>query len=329
MLVITLAGAEIAASAFYFLVVTSKFEAARAEAGHYYRASADAALAYELAPGFRLEREGRDLTINSLGLRGSEPAPSKTAMRFAVLGDSVTFGIGQDDARTIPRLMEAKLRRECETSVEVVNLAVPGYGARELSELLEVKAPRLMLDGVIYLMNLNDFARRDSIYEGADAGLYRMYHPPVLKLPYLLRKAVYRWMKGTQMDNMTPSLDWYRWMMGGTMRETLNDVGAMKLWANAHDISFAISILPSGIGLSGGTNALANEQRIVAEALRSQGIAVVDDVRPFLGSTDLFDETDHLTDRGNDVVSTQLVQTLKSALPEVSAKAGCRSGVMK
>lgn len=323
MLVVTLVAAELAAQAFYAFIVSPQLEARKVDPGHYYRASHDPLLGYELAPGFRVRRDERDLMINSVGLRGPELAASKPAARFAVLGDSVTFSLMQGEAHTIPRLVEGKLRRDCGPSVEVLNLGVPGYGAHELNELLRTKATALSLDGVIYLLNLNDFAQRDSIWEGADSGLYRMYAPPALKLPFLLQKAFYRWHKGAGGDGTGPSLEWYRWLINGTWSETLDQVSAMNLWAKNQGIGFSVSILPSGFALAGGENALAAEHRRIGEALRARQVPFVDDVRPLIGAG-LYDETDHMTDKGNDVISAQLGEALKSFFPAVAAKSGCR-----
>lgn len=325
LLVVALATCELAAAMFYGLVVSPQLEARQAERGHYYRLSKDPLLGYELVPGFKLEHDGRDLAINSAGLRGPEPAPFKAGPRFAVLGDSVTFGIMQGEAQTIAQMMQSKLRQECATPVEVLNLAVPGYGAQELNELLKTKAPPFAVDSIIYLLNLNDFARRNTLWEGADAGLYRMYWPPALKLPFLLQKALYRWEKGGKDDGMSPSLDWYRWLFRGTSLETFNEIGAMERWAKTQGIGFAVSILPSGVALAGGSNALADEHRAIADALRARDVTVADDVRPFLARADLFDDTDHLTVKGNDVASTRLIEVLKSAFPDLTAKAGCKS----
>jgi hypothetical protein len=124
---------------------------------------------------------------------------------------------------------------------------------------------------------------------------------------------------------MSPSLDWYRWLMNGTSSETFERISAMNLWAGTQGIGFAVSILPSGLALSGGANALAVEHRMIAEALRARHVRVADDAQPFLGAG-LFDETDHTTDKGNDVASTQLAKVLKSFFPDLAAKAACRAG---
>ncbi|MGJ4997005.1 SGNH/GDSL hydrolase family protein [Bradyrhizobium sp. HKCCYLS3077] len=314
------------ASVLFALIVSPQLSARRADPDHYYRASADPLLGYELRPGMQIRRDGRELSINSHGLRGPEPVTPKPTVRFAILGDSVTFGIQQSEAQTISRLMETKLSAACGTSVDVLNMGVPGYGAQEVGELLRTRAKPLSIDGVVYLLNLNDFARRNSLWEGADSGLYRMYAPPLLKLPFFLQKALYRWKKGGKDDGMMPSLDWYRWLIDGTFDTTIAEIAAMNAWARAAGIGFSVSIMPSGVALGGGQNALADEHRKIGEALSSRGVAVVDDVRPFMGEAKLFDGTDHLTNLGNEIAAAHLVGVLASTQPSLLSQAACGGG---
>ena len=102
----------------------------------------------------------------------------------------MTFGSAHSQDRTIPRLIEDD---SGEPGGEVVlNFGVPGYGARELRELLRVRDAIYCVDRVVYLLNSNDFAWRETLYEGADSGLYRMYNRPGWMIPWFVRKAVYR-----------------------------------------------------------------------------------------------------------------------------------------
>ena len=214
---------ELTAQGYYHLFVNPFLDLQRLEPAHYYRASRNSRLGYELIPGFQYRDGERDLAINSMGLRGREVAPNKAGPRLAILGDFATFSIGQAEAHTLPRLIEEKLAADCSRRIEVLNLGVPGYGAEEIREHLQTKAPSLDLDAVVYLLNLNDFSRRNSIYEGADNGLYRIYERPLFKLPFFVRKAFYRWYKGPFADGMAgPTPQWYRWLVKGTFGETLH-----------------------------------------------------------------------------------------------------------
>jgi hypothetical protein len=326
MVVVLLVSAEIAASAYYYLMVKPQFETTKAESGHYYRASNDPQLAYELKPGYQGVHQGRDLHINSLGFRGPELAPKGEKTRLAILGDSVTFSIWHADAEALPHLVGLQLQRDCPRGAEVLNLGVPGYGVHEVRELFQVKAPGLALDAAIYLMNLNDFAWRETEFEGADAGLYRMYHPPLLKLPFFVKKAMYRFEKGTLLGGMNPTINWYQWMIKGTTRRTLDEVAAMHSWARDHGIAFAVSILPAGIALGGGTNALAAEQKLIVDALRARGVVVADDTQQFIKTPSLFDETDHLTGPGNHVAAGQIAEFFRTSSPPIADAMQCRVG---
>lgn len=79
------------------------------------------------------------VTINSEGNRGPEHALEKApgVTRVLVLGDSTAWGWGVDDAEVWCELVDARLGGE----VEVINLAVPGYGTdQQLLQLERVGA---------------------------------------------------------------------------------------------------------------------------------------------------------------------------------------------
>ncbi|WP_133255967.1 SGNH/GDSL hydrolase family protein [Rhodopseudomonas palustris] len=325
MLIVLLVSAEIAASAFYYLVVKPQLDATKAEPGHYYRASDNPRLVYELIPGYRGSHDGRDLHINSLGLRGPELSAVKDRPRIAILGDSVTFGIWHADAEALPHLTGVELQNGCGRGAEVLNLGVPGYGAQEIREQFQVKSAATSPDAAVYLLNLNDFARRETPYEGADAGLYRMYHPPLLKLPFFIRKVAYRFEKGTLLGGMNPTLQWYRWLIGGTSQQTFDDIAAMAAFAKSRGISFAVFVLPSGLALEGGTNALADEHKAIAEALQARGITVASDASGFISTPSLFDPTDHLTGPGNHLAAAELAMFIRRSFPGVAARMNCQA----
>jgi hypothetical protein len=92
------------------------------------------------ARGFRYH-----VTINSRGQRGPEREHAKPAgvRRVVLLGDSTAWGWGVDDTEAWPRLVEAELGG----AVEIVNLAVPGYGTDQELWALE-------RDGLAYAPDL-------------------------------------------------------------------------------------------------------------------------------------------------------------------------------
>jgi len=66
---------------------------------------------YELKPYFVGKTYDANLSINSYGLRDFERPISKgdDAYRIAILGDSITFGIGVEMEQTFPKILEKKL----------------------------------------------------------------------------------------------------------------------------------------------------------------------------------------------------------------------------
>ena len=83
-------------------------------------------LGWELRPDARATVLGAVTTINAHGWRGEAPKtrlPAPGVTRVVLLGDSVAFGYGVADDKTFAQRLDAE-----NDSVEVVNLAVPGYG---------------------------------------------------------------------------------------------------------------------------------------------------------------------------------------------------------
>jgi lysophospholipase L1-like esterase len=98
-------------------------------------------------------------SINSLGLRGAEPAIPKPAGMFRILaiGDSLTFGWGVNDAETFCALVEAGLNRgQPAQRVDVVNGGVSGYTTRQERTLLSIFGPKLQPDLVLVGFYWND-----------------------------------------------------------------------------------------------------------------------------------------------------------------------------
>ena len=200
----------------YALFLDKQWKVIKAAPGHYFKASKNFVLAYELASNFSIEKDNRRLWINRFGIREQEQEISDK-YKIAILGDSVVFGIGLSQEQTISFLLQEAINRTG-ASVKVLNFGVPGYGLHELVEYLKIKDKIYDVDHVIYILNPNDFARRNSIYEGADAGLYRMYHQPLVKSPWFIRKAIYRMNKYSGLDDyhkLKASVRWYQWLFKG------------------------------------------------------------------------------------------------------------------
>jgi hypothetical protein len=117
---------------------------------------------YELRPGAegRLGETGDALyRINADGLRGSIYARPKPpgVLRVVLMGDSVSFGYGVEEAEAYPQRLERMLSELVpDAQVEVVNLGVGGYNAFNEAELLKIVGLSYEPDLVLVQFCIND-----------------------------------------------------------------------------------------------------------------------------------------------------------------------------
>ncbi|GAB4243327.1 MAG: hypothetical protein Kow0027_02370 [Saprospiraceae bacterium] len=287
--VVALVLLELACQAFYAFYVTKKLTAQQQDPLHYYQPSEDPVLVYELKPGYSIEKDGRRIHINANGIRDDEDQ-THAPRRIAILGDSVPFGTALSQEETLP----AALQRLSGDSVKVLNFGTPGYGLEEISRFLEIHWPQYRPQKVVYLLNLNDYSRRNTVYEGADNGLYRIYKKPFLKMPFLIRKAIYRMVKGGQMS----SVAWYRWLYEGNKKEGLAEIEKMKKLADEKGFEFEVVLFPPAVAYSDGFQ-LEDVAQDLENELDSRGIPFYAPIEVFSENTAaLQDNTDHMTPEG-------------------------------
>jgi lysophospholipase L1-like esterase len=307
-LLVSLAGLEAACQGFARLVIFPGFDRDMARPNFFLAASDDPVLAYEMKPGFAHENDGKWLRINRYGLRADSDDLFAGRHKIAMLGDSVTMGAGHGQERTIEALLEGRLRAEGDETV-VLNFGVPGYATRELLEFLKRKNELYRVDHVVYLLNPNDFARRDTVTEGGDNGLYRMYARPTWQTPWFLRKAVYRLRK-------SGLVGWYAWMFAANEERARQDIRAMAATCAAEGAGFSMVLLPSGAAYGGTGYRLAEMYGRLVEFLRGEGIPVLAPIAEFSADpARYFDATDHLHDAGNQ----RMAELLHGFLAEAGA----------
>lgn len=125
---------------------------------------------WELRPGARLQDHGLWTSVNAAGYRGPELPRQHVAghTRVVLLGDSITFGTYVGDGQTFADLLNGG-----EGRLEVVNLAVQGYG-------LEQSLLRLEREGLSYapdLVVLNVCLANDFVDGMLPVFLYDGRHP--------------------------------------------------------------------------------------------------------------------------------------------------------
>lgn len=114
---------------------------------------------WDLVPGSRAQCDVL-YRINSLGFRGAERSREKPpgTHRVVVLGDSVTFGWGVEDADRFTDVAERILDegRAGGPRIELFNLAVPGYETSHQWIAFRERALALDPDAVVFVFNEND-----------------------------------------------------------------------------------------------------------------------------------------------------------------------------
>jgi lysophospholipase L1-like esterase len=119
----------------------------------------DADVFWSPRPGFKGEFRGRPVSINSMGLRGSELLRLRPAgrCRVACYGDSITFGFGVGDAETYSHVLGRLL---ADRGVEVLNAGVTGFTSHQVLGWLRRLGPETQADVVTILVGWNDQNRR-------------------------------------------------------------------------------------------------------------------------------------------------------------------------
>lgn len=314
LVILALLAFELAAQIYARAVVFPGFDRTQAHPRHYYRPSSNSVLAYELRPDNDVSSEERRLRVNRWGIRESSDEVDSTVRRAAVLGDSVVFGVSHDQTLTLSARVEKQLDPEG-GHLRVYNFGLGGLNMLEVFEYLKINDEIYDVSDVVYLLNPNDYAPRNTVYEGADNGLYRMYERPVFMTPWFIRKAIYRINKGGP-----ASVRWYEWMFEGNESWGQEALLRMKSYAEERRIAFSVVLLPSIHAFSSdGTYALADINQRIASFLEDQNILYIDARFSFEDDPQQYlDPTDHLYVAGAERMAQVLARALMLGDPELS-----------
>lgn len=133
----------------------------RASSGELFDELPDDPIRYRLHPGADAIYIGARATVNSAGYRG-DALPSATrehTLRLAVLGDSMTFGNGVEDAEPYPQRLAHWLTQHAQGwTCRAANLGVPSYNTEQVATQLERIGLGLRPDLVLYGFFVNDGA---------------------------------------------------------------------------------------------------------------------------------------------------------------------------
>ncbi len=299
-IIVALTILEIGCQALFAVLVAPQLKSQQEDQLHYYIPSDNPALSYQMKPNYSIQLPDRRLAINSFGFREDTDRTDFQNI-IALFGDSVPFGQGVDQTET----PTAELQKLIGDSTKVLNFGTCGYGLEELVVYLKTKYEVYQPQTIYYFLNLNDFSRRNTIYEGGDNGLYRIYKKPGLKLPFFIRKAVYRFVKEGKMS----SVKWYKWMFDGNKDKLLPLITNMSEFAKGKGNNFKVVLFPPGVGYENGTFALQEVFDEIITFCQQQGIQVIAPVDEFGNNPDeLQDPTDHFTTAGSKVMAKVIYQ---------------------
>lgn len=90
-------------------------------------------------------------------MRRTQPFPPKNEnlFRIMVVGDSLTYGYGVDEAQTYSHILEKILSKTY--NIEILNLGVCGMQSSDIKKTVIEFTPKLNPDLIIYGISLNDF----------------------------------------------------------------------------------------------------------------------------------------------------------------------------
>ena len=225
---------EVLCQAFFIFVVAKDLEAKRNNPLHYYTASDDPALRYVLKPGYWIEKDGRKIVINGLGIRDDSDSTAYLR-KVALLGPAVPllpFGIRLSQEDTPP----AVLQRLAGESIKVLNFGVPGYGLEEIQRFLEIKYPIYKPQQIFYiLIPTTSPAATPSTRVLKQPVAY--IGPRFFKLPFFVGKAIYHFMQG----GVWSSVRWYLWMYEGGKKKGLPIIKNRRITRRSTAVSSPLS----------------------------------------------------------------------------------------
>jgi lysophospholipase L1-like esterase len=225
---------------------------------------------YRLRPGAEAELEetaGIHYRVNADGFRGPQHAQARAdgVFRVAVLGDSLTFGFGVEEAEVYTAQLEAELGRLlAPRKVEVLNFGVGGYNPYNEVALFEGIAAAWQPDLVLIQFCINDLndprlhfdAHTLSLLELPDAAFpdprMRAQAMPEksplafcagrLRLCDLLQHALYE--NRAQGRALALAVAERRSLGEAERAWLLAQYGRLQQWASAHGARFGVVVFP-------------------------------------------------------------------------------------
>jgi lysophospholipase L1-like esterase len=276
----------------------------------------DATLFWTVAPNIdrkviagRVARSG-DLSFTvSTDEHGARRLPIVRDGRRQVvfLGDSTTFGVGVDDERTFPALLQQRLG-----GVQCLNLGVPGYSAYQGNLRLRAHPFAVPPNAVVVDFGFNDAAAWDNLGDADHEG--RMWASRswvaansrlLAVIGGLLRRPSTERARGA--GDVRPRL---------TDEEFAATIREIITWCRDRRAAPILLVWPLRAQLQ--REGLLPKQRVLLEVAAAEHVPVVDLVPVFrsFGGPAAFVDLVHASGAGNAIVADMLEPVLKEALAQ-------------
>lgn len=276
---------------------------------------------------------GVKVTVNSKGLRGPELDYARDDRRHRILyvGDSVTFGYGMEDHKTIyPYVIETGIEKELGVDLETVVGAVGGYSPWQYLRFLNSEGIKYEPDLVLVGIVLNDVTSKFELVQFGGSGIGRQLSESYYSSLEWLRanSGIYGLGKllavrirlgrapqarAVEQERLLVEdlvFSPHEARVEEAWAVTLQNLGKIVEYCRSHDIAVGFLIFPFAFQFDD-PSALSSPQKVLREFAESTNVPCLD-LLPLLAQRmkndsltvdDLFFDYNHLTKEGHALVA--------------------------
>ncbi len=225
---------------------------------------------------FEGRTQGWTATTDSNGLRNNSPAIRPTARKIIMLGDSTTFGVGLNDAETIPSCLTRILSDQSGEAIDCLNFGVSSYTTvQEVAYFKHKQAMQFHPEVVVVGFCVNDYAEGIGSL-GVVEGQIQLLRP---ELAAKLNLGAAKVRRSKPVNPRT-------WKMGPPRQETIDAVYTAldRLRRELQGRPMIVVLFPRSFQLSGPSIAdVDDRQRPLRHYCQRHGITCVDLLDHFHG----------------------------------------------
>jgi lysophospholipase L1-like esterase len=235
--------------------------------------SPDPVLLWEYRPDARkVFPDGYEIVTNHYGFVDEPditlPKPVDRA-RVAIVGDSVTMGMGVNIRETFGKALERAFNARSETKLQVLTFGIDGYNARQVGEMMRTKVLAFRPDVVVYALCMNDF---DFTTDESNGEKMHFFNKPNSFFLDVLRHAA----------QALRRTEFHRYHFAQNRDAVFAEIASMRQAAEDHGARFLVAILPVfPKDATFDAYPLRDLHQQIMAFLRAQGIAGIDLLQSF------------------------------------------------